>query len=147
MIFASEEQKVRLAKMNADIRYTNAETAKILTNNKADSVVITPEITEKLASRWNQLAATGATVDTSAEMENILGKYAKAGKEADFYDAIAKQASDSAKAQAESKKEKAGKSKEGESEMEIVIDDKGNLSLVPNKQKTKESITKKYFSK
>lgn len=105
MVFASEEQKARLAKMQAEIKYTNAQTAKVLNGDKdASSVKITPEITSKLAARWNELAATGATVDTSAEMENILGKYAKAGKEADFYDALAQDSVNKAKAQFETVK-------------------------------------------
>jgi hypothetical protein len=101
MVFASEEQKARLAKLQSEIKYNNAQTAKILNGDGANKVNITPEITTKLAARWNELAAKGFTVDTSAEMENILGKYAKAGKEADFYDAVSASAAESAKAQFE----------------------------------------------
>lgn len=105
MVFASEEQKVKLAKMQADIKYTNAQTAHILAGDKAaKTAVITPDVTDKLAARWNELAGKGYTVDTSAEMENILGKYAKTGKEADFYDAVSRNSVESAKAQMEAKK-------------------------------------------
>ncbi len=105
MVFASEEQKARLAKMQAEIKYTNAQTSHILSGDKnANGVKITPEITAKLAARWNELAGKGFSVDTSAEMENILGKYAKTGQEADFYDAISAAAVESAKSQLEAKK-------------------------------------------
>lgn len=101
MVFASEEQKARLAKLQSEIKYTNAQTAHILAGDKEGATApITSQVTAKLAQRWSELAATGQTVDTSAEMQNILGKYAKAGKEADFYDAVGKLATDNAKQQA-----------------------------------------------
>lgn len=103
MVFASEEQKARLAKLQSETKYNNAQAAKIVADG-GKSVVITPEITQKLAARWQTLAAQGLSVDTSSEMENILGKYAKAGKEAEFYDAIGQQAVASAKQQVEASK-------------------------------------------
>lgn len=105
MVFASDEQKARLAKLNSEIKYTNAQTAKILAGDPdAKKIVITPEITNKLATRWNELTGKGLTVDTSKELESIYAKFVDAGKEADFYDAIAKTASENAQAQIEAKK-------------------------------------------
>lgn len=107
MVFASEEQRARLAKINAEIKYTNAQTAKILAGDKeANSVTITPEITEKLAMRWSELEAKGFTSNTSNEMENILAKFSKAGKESEFYDAIGNLAKSKAQAQIETKQGK-----------------------------------------
>lgn len=105
MVFASEEQKANLAKVNAEIKYTNAQTAKILAGDKdAKTVKITPQITDKLAARWNQLVASGLSIDTSKEMESIYAKFVGEGKEDQLYDAIAKTTKEQAKSMVEETK-------------------------------------------
>lgn len=93
--------------MKAEINYTNVQAAKISKGDK--DTEITDAVTATLATRWNELSAQGLTVDNSAEMSNILGKYAKAGQEDIFYKAIAEQAV--AKAKEQSPTTKANKEK------------------------------------
>lgn len=126
MVFASEEQKLRLAKMRAEINYTNTQAAKISEGD--NTAEITPAVTATLATRWNQLSAQGLTVDSSAEMSNILGKYAKAGKEDEFYKAIAEQAVAQAKEQSSTTKASKDKTTFGKQLLGLGEDIRGGTS-------------------
>ena len=98
MVFAGEEQKLRLAKMQSEIRYTNAQTAKVMAGD-GKNAVINDGVVGKLASEWNSLKGQKFSVETNQEMQNILGMFSDNPANLNkFYAAVAKDAEGSVRA-------------------------------------------------
>lgn len=95
MIYASDDRKAELAQQAADLAYTKAQTAKVLTGDK--KAVIDDSVIGNLATQWNKLKGQGFSVESNSEMQNILGVFSNSPENLNkFYAAVANDAVNSA---------------------------------------------------
>ena len=83
MVFASKEQKLQLAKLQAEVNLANAQTAKAL---KGDTSGVTDISLPSLVNQSVLFDSAGKNPVTDAEYGNLIGTITKAGKLDDYYE-------------------------------------------------------------